>query len=780
MEIYQLKVFLEVARTLSFTEAADALNLTQPAVSAKIKSLETSLGTDLFHRLGRKVKLTPVGEYLLQSGPGLIALEHQLVKEIEAIKQGKSSRLTIGSTTSIIDGWIPDLLFKFHRQYPYVEINTLCFSSIQELHKTITEGRIDIGFSEVDLEEFSEISSTPIDQFNYSLLVAADHRLAQSQWLRLKDLTSETWVFPAPDTPERLALENRLTELGLQLSDFTNYEIAQSPSLMSTFLRQGHYLGFASSFQLQTERQSNLLVSVPLQEFALNAQLFLLLPQALSQIVSTLKRKPKNKTTKKARSSKGVASKPLTYFIQMVEEQHQHRLQRHYPPRPQMPFPRTVEGATNKEQLGATHKEQLGATNKGQLGATNKGQSKRFTAVPDLPIFSKPEPSVSSTNVEQSVERHLHALPKIAYFKAPPISTRPIHSGQAETLTVTIGTQNKTIQTVTAGLIIERLGLLEHFLPRGGRYSKTQYCIKWCNFTSGAPIVKGLRSQQLDIGILGDYPLLLSGINSPHPGSDVSGFDVSGSDVSGADGSNADAETTQALAKTRLVSFVASNPDGAGNTIIVPNRSPLKELNDLRDRSIAVPFSSSAHGMIMRTLAQASLLQEVTLSSIHNLNLHQLTPRKTQADGYAYFAPLHEMANSHGHFRRLIDPCDLVTLPTFHGVVVQDTLADRHPDIVVAYLKALIAAQHWYVTTPNALSLVSDWTRLAPEIVAKTLEYADINAPGLFFPETTIRLDWIAEHINQLKSIPGNQTLGKINMTSWIQPEFLETAVNAF
>ncbi|MEO1744665.1 MAG: LysR family transcriptional regulator, partial [Cyanobacteria bacterium J06629_9] len=50
MEIYQLKVFLEVARYLSFTEAAEALNLTQPAVSAKIKSLETSLGVALFER----------------------------------------------------------------------------------------------------------------------------------------------------------------------------------------------------------------------------------------------------------------------------------------------------------------------------------------------------------------------------------------------------------------------------------------------------------------------------------------------------------------------------------------------------------------------------------------------------------------------------------------------------------------------------------------------------------------------------------------------------------
>ena len=78
MEIYQLKVFLEVARCLSFTEAADRLNLTQPAVSAKIKSLESNLGTDLFDRLGRKIELTAVGAYLLERGPQLIDLEEFL------------------------------------------------------------------------------------------------------------------------------------------------------------------------------------------------------------------------------------------------------------------------------------------------------------------------------------------------------------------------------------------------------------------------------------------------------------------------------------------------------------------------------------------------------------------------------------------------------------------------------------------------------------------------------------------------------------------------------
>ena len=66
MEIYQLKVFLAVARCLNFTEAAESLNLTQPAVSAKIKSLESDLKTSLFDRLGRQIQLTEIGQYLVK------------------------------------------------------------------------------------------------------------------------------------------------------------------------------------------------------------------------------------------------------------------------------------------------------------------------------------------------------------------------------------------------------------------------------------------------------------------------------------------------------------------------------------------------------------------------------------------------------------------------------------------------------------------------------------------------------------------------------------------
>ncbi|MEM9091476.1 MAG: LysR family transcriptional regulator [Cyanobacteria bacterium P01_F01_bin.53] len=227
MEIYQLKVFLEVARHLSFTEAADALNLTQPAVSAKIKSLESSLGVELFQRLGRKIKLTTVGAYLLEAGPNLIELEGRLIREIEDIKQGRFSRLKIGCTTTIASGWLPRILFEYRQKYPGIDVHCLTFDTVEQLHQSMVLGEIDVGFSDSNLKEFDGIEAVPVDNFQYCLMVAADHRLAIREWLSLRDLIEEAWVFPALATPEGVTLKARLSELGLQLSDFPNHGLQE-------------------------------------------------------------------------------------------------------------------------------------------------------------------------------------------------------------------------------------------------------------------------------------------------------------------------------------------------------------------------------------------------------------------------------------------------------------------------------------------------------------------------------------------------------------------------
>ncbi|MEO0645697.1 MAG: LysR substrate-binding domain-containing protein [Cyanobacteria bacterium J06650_10] len=725
MEIYQLKVFLEVAKHLSFTAAADALNLTQPAVSAKIKSLESSLDTALFLRLGRKIELTEIGKYLLEAGPNLIALEGRLIKEIEEIKQGKRNHLKVGCTANVASGWLPKILFEYCQKYPKIDVQCLPFETLQLLQKSMLAGEIDVGFSESNLSEFDGTDAVPIDHFQYHLVVAADHRLAMREWLSLRDLTEEAWVFPGMTTPDGMALANRLRELDLQLSDFPNHEIAGSPSLMSAFISQGHYLGFASSLQFQTERKAKLLTAIPLKEFALDSQLFMLQPERKGEKVRAgvgagrLELKPSFGGSGKhngkrigKRNSHHVLkdNSSITPLLQLID----------------IALKRTGYIA---RKTSLTPTPETPTPNKNTAGRT---ESPAYSSPPKIPVYLQSSGSsfLGSSSLGLTT------------------SQRP---STPEKITISIGTQNKTIQTVTAGVIIQQLGLLEHFLPREGRYRNTEYQIRWRDFTSGAPIVSGLQSDRLDIGILGDYPLLLSGVTS--------------------------AETSSPVAKTRLVSFVASNPDGAGNTVIVPNCSSLVSLDDLRSRVIAVPFGSAAHGMIMRTLSKTELLPEVTLRSIEDLSIHRLTPRNSKADGYAYFAPLHDIASHSGQFRRLLES-DIEQLPTFHGVVVRESFAEDHPELVIAYLKALIAAQYWYETTPSALTLVSNWVNLNPEIVAKTLAYQGLDEAGLFFPDTAIRTDWVKEHIHQLSNISGNETLGELDLETWIQPELLEMAMS--
>lgn len=670
MEIYQLKVFLEVARCLSFTEAADALNLTQPAVSAKIKSLESTLGTALFHRLGRRIELTQVGEYLFEEGPQLVDLSSKLVSEIESIKQGKFSSLTLGCMAYVASDWLPNKLYEYRRLCSDVKVACRQFEEVEALYRAIKNGEVDLGFSDLSFAAFDEISTAVIDTIFYGLAMAKSHSLAHQTWVSLKQLTEQSWVLLPEGFPSRIMLEKRMQELGLSLSDLAHVEIVDSPSLVRAYLLQGHYVTFASDLDFQVERQAGLIQTVPLEEFALGTPLFLLMSKRLNRSLGLTEQQPFRGRQ---------ALEPIQQFINLLQRE------------------------------------------------------RRDTKIPS---------SCPAVNAAEA--------PKVPRFQAPDFMVRTGSAAVSETLRITIGTQNQTIQTITAGLIIQRLGLLEHFLPRNGRYSGTQYDISWSNYSSGAPIVAGLESQTIDIGILGDYPLLLSA---------------------------APADSTALAAGTRLISFVASSPDGTGNDIIVPHRSQLHSIEDLDGRTIAVPFGSAAHGMVMRSLHHRQLLENVRLMSIDNLNTRKLTHPSSPADGYAYFAPFHEIARHRGQFRRLLQD-NLDGLPTFHGVVIRDDFADQYPEVAIAYLKALLAAQYWYTHRSIAPTLVSRWVNMDAAIVSRTLRSGtDSGTDVVYHPETELRTDWLQAHIHHLSQIAGQESLGQINLDQWMQPEFLEKAM---
>lgn len=635
MEIYQLKVFLAVAHHLNFTEAAENLNLTQPAVSAKIKSLESDLKTSLFHRLGRQIQLTEVGKYLVKEAKELVELEADVADKVENFKKSSFNQVTIGCCPGLAQNWLPKIVYQYRQKHPEVKTWLKVFNNIRLLETAIEQNNVDLGFSAMILRDNPKLERRNIASTKYALIVAPDSRLAQKDWQTLADIKQKPLVLLSDRFASHQVFVSRLAELDLKLTDFPKIETVETISLMRTYLTQGNYIGFASDLEFQAELDSGILSAVSLQEFALPSNIYVSL------------------THKTAKETDNRQTTPVNKFLALF---------------------------------------------------------------PTNPVLKSP--------------------------------TLLSSDRQKETITINIGVQNGTVPSISGGLILQRLKLLEHFLPRTGRYGQVKYDIQWHNFSSGMPIAERLRSQKLDIGILGDYPLLQSAI----PNSD-----------------------TASNNPTQLVSFVSINPNGDGNAVIVPETSKLETIEDLKGETIAFPAGSSAHGMLLRTLSNLDLLAEVRLLPIEN---SQLTISSTphRATGFAYFSPFHQLASDRGNFKYLFSG-NLSQLPGFYGVVASQSFANKYPEVIVSYLQALMAAQEWLAITPSAFNLVSKWTKVKPVILDNILgsSFAE-HTSSLFTNDWQIRPDWLSGHITQLQTVPDLQNLQSIKLDRWIQPEFLQTA----
>lgn len=122
MEIGQLQAFERAARDGSFTRAAEALGLTQPAISTRINTLEAELGGTLFDRGGRKLSLTPLGERFLPYAKRMLAVMDDAVREVEGFHSGKLGEVRIAAPAPFVLSFLVEVLKNFRFQHPTVDI----------------------------------------------------------------------------------------------------------------------------------------------------------------------------------------------------------------------------------------------------------------------------------------------------------------------------------------------------------------------------------------------------------------------------------------------------------------------------------------------------------------------------------------------------------------------------------------------------------------------------------------------------------------------------------
>ena len=209
-------IFVEVCRFLNFSQAAEALNTTQPAVSLAVKELESHYGVALFERMNRRVYLTPAGEALLATAQdgrrGFHAAE-------ETRGLGRPVALRVGANVSFGEAGLAQVLGRFRQEHPQVRLRALVANS-DKIQSLLAENQLDVGI--VDGLGVSErLRAQPLYQEDL-VLAAAPGR------------------FPAPATVEELAaLPLLLREPGSGLRSsvdrvFSQQGLAPQPLLEST------------------------------------------------------------------------------------------------------------------------------------------------------------------------------------------------------------------------------------------------------------------------------------------------------------------------------------------------------------------------------------------------------------------------------------------------------------------------------------------------------------------------------------------------------------------
>ena len=313
----------------------------------------------------------------------------------------------------------------------------------------------------------------------------------------------------------------------------------------------------------------------------------------------------------------------------------------------------------------------------------------------------------------------------------------------AETVTIGIGTQDTTTNTVTTGTVVRQLHLLEKFLPTEGKYANIKFELDWQNFTSGPPVTNAMMANKLQFGMMGDYPLIVNGFtfeNNPE-------------------------------SKSRLIAVAAYSLSGSGNGIVVHKDSPYYDLADLKGKLVSVPFGSAAHGMVLKAMQDrgypADYFQLVSQSpEVGSTNLQE-----KKIDAHADFVPFAELLPFRGFARKIFDGVE-TNLPTFHGVVVRTDFAEKYPEVVVAYEKAIITANQWLRDNPKlAAEKIQEWTGINKEVV-----YIFLGASGNMTTDPTIKPALIDAAATDVKVLQKLGRMKEFDPHKWVDDSYLRKA----
>ncbi|MER6198166.1 ABC transporter substrate-binding protein [Streptomyces sp. NPDC001586] len=313
----------------------------------------------------------------------------------------------------------------------------------------------------------------------------------------------------------------------------------------------------------------------------------------------------------------------------------------------------------------------------------------------------------------------------------------------SRTVTVTVGYQSKTINTVTAGTLLRSLGYFEQELAARGEQDGVTYKVDWQDYATGAPITAQMTAGKIDIGSMGDFPLLINA-----------------------------ARGKELKQPTHLVSVTGYNLRGGLNTVVTAPDSKLGSLADLRGKKVSTSVGSAADGTLVRALQRAGIDPE---SGIQKLNQQPSVGASAlqagSADALSQFVAWPGQLAYEGRAKALYDGAEL-NLPTFHGVTVREKFAKERPGVLDDFLKAQRkATDHLRAEPVAAAESVAKETGLPAEVV-----YLYNGANGIATFDPALRPELIDALKQDVPVLQAGKLVGDVDVDAFVDPEPLKRA----
>jgi DNA-binding transcriptional LysR family regulator len=271
MDTRQLAAFCAVVERRSFSQAAERLGVTQPAVSLQVQALEKRLGQRLIDRSGRRVEPTEAGRRLYRNAQRLLQLEQQLIEDVRGELGLLKGTIAIGASTGPGAHLVPLLLCEFQREHPDVRI-ALSVSDTHAVIEQVADRRLELGIVGA-LRRHRSLDFEPLVVDEIVLAVPPDHAAA-GQAISLDALPEETIIVMQEGAGVRQVVEEELRRSGLRLRALEpKLELGLQESVKSA-VAAGYGVTFISKSAIEGELAAGTLAAARVEGLEPSRQIY--------------------------------------------------------------------------------------------------------------------------------------------------------------------------------------------------------------------------------------------------------------------------------------------------------------------------------------------------------------------------------------------------------------------------------------------------------------------------------------------------------------------------